>query len=239
MKSQEPLALVPEKIQHSIYKNTTTSYGLTLVVGRPFPPEVGVQVERIQRHLDALAPGQCTWYSLGQLHTTLVAPLRGRYRDYPPLRREELPADIEGFIHDLDAFFAQLEPFTLEFAGPQIAEDGTITIAEHSLVYQLSSQLRQHPELDRPKHDRGLHIAIGFLHNSQPFASDRERELFLQGFHSLRSCHTGRIPVQRVRLIHYANRTLKRIIGQVSFTLGESSLLTTERLLQDLGISVA
>jgi hypothetical protein len=47
----------------------------------------------------------------------------------------------------------------------------------------------------------------------------------------------GRMTVHQVWLVHYANRTLNRIVGKVPFTLGGRNPLTAERLLQDLGIS--
>jgi hypothetical protein len=42
--------------------------------------------------------------------------------------------------------------------------------------------------------------------------------------------------VQKVWLVHYANRTLDRIVGKVPFTLGRTNALTVEQLLQELGI---
>ena len=68
------LALNEARVQQTIRKNTATSYGLTLVVGLPFPSEIGNRVRRIQEHLETLAPGRLTWYGLDQLHATLVAP---------------------------------------------------------------------------------------------------------------------------------------------------------------------
>ena len=39
----------------------------------------------IQQQLESLATGRFTEYDLDHLHATLVASLRGRYRDFPPL----------------------------------------------------------------------------------------------------------------------------------------------------------
>jgi hypothetical protein len=43
--------------------------------------------------------------------------------------------------------------------------------------------------------------------------------------------------VQQVWLVHYANRTLDRIVGRISLTLGQTNFLTAERLLRELGIA--
>ena len=57
-----------ERVQRTIYKNTSTSYGLSLVIGLPFSDEICSQIESIQRRLETLAPGRFTWYGLKHLH---------------------------------------------------------------------------------------------------------------------------------------------------------------------------
>ena len=89
------LNLVEQRVKQTIHKNTATSYGLTLVIGLPFPVEIRGRIQNIQKKLEASAPGRITWYGAEHLHTTLFAPLRGRYREGPPLQREELPADLQ------------------------------------------------------------------------------------------------------------------------------------------------
>ena len=92
-----------EKVRQIIRKNQATSYGLTLVIGLPFPSDIGSRVQLIQRQLEALTPGHFFWYGLDHLHATLVAPLRGRYRDHPALQRLGLanPLTVECLLPEL------------------------------------------------------------------------------------------------------------------------------------------
>ena len=129
------LTLIEEKVQQTIRKNTATSYGLTLVIGLPFPPEISTRIQSTQQYLESLVPGRFTWYGLEHLHATLVAPLRGRYRDFPPLQREELPTDLQGFTQNLANFFAHYPPFSLELAGVHLSNNGFVLVSEN-----LSSQ---------------------------------------------------------------------------------------------------
>jgi hypothetical protein len=233
------LALNEARVQQTIHKNTATSYGLTLVAGLPFPAEIGDRVQAIQAQLEALAPGRFTWYRVDHLHATLFAPLRGRYRDSPPLQRDELPADIQGFTQKLNDFFAQQQPYALDLAGVSVTRQGFVMVGECTLVRQLASSLRQYPELDPPKHLRGSHIAIGFLNTQRPFAREEEKACFEQALAQFRDIQVGKTLVQQVWLVHYANRTLNQILGKVPFTLGQANVMTVERLLRELGIATA
>lgn len=227
------LKLTNEKVRATISKNNATSFGLTLIAGLPFSPEIGQQV---QRQLEALAPDRFTWYGPEQLHTTLVAPLRGRYREGPPLHRAELPSDLDGFISDLAGFCAQIEPFMLDLVGVQCTEDGFVVVSENTPLRRLAASFRRHPELDRPKYDHGLHVAIGYL-NSQPAdLSKVERARLEAGFAQIVDAPIGRVAIDRLWLAHYASRTLSRIVGKVAFPLGQPQYLTSAQLLEQLNI---
>jgi hypothetical protein len=231
------LILAEEKVRQTIRKNTAASYGLSLVIGLPFPAEIRNRVGHIQGQLETLAPGRFTWYGVEHLHATLVAPLRGRYREGSPLGREELPADLQGFTDDLVNLFAQRQPFALELAGVHITPEGFVMVGENILVGQLASTLLRYPELDQPKHLKGLPVAIGFFNAVRPFASDEEQACFETALARFRDTPVGQVTVGQVWLVHYANRTLSRIVGKVAFTLGRTNDLAAERLLRELDIA--
>jgi hypothetical protein len=230
------LNLDREKIQTTIGKNTTTSYGLTVVIGLPFPAEINERIKDIQIQLESLAPGRFTFYDLDHLHATLVAPLRGRYRASPPLQRTELPTNLRGFIRDLAHFFSQQQPYSIELASLHITPEGFAMIGENSLIQQLAVKLERYPELDPAKYLKGIHVAIGFFNTPQPFATYEEQGLFEAALTQLRSIPVGQVMVQQVWLVHYANRTLNHIVGKVSFSLGKPNIITIENLLQKVGI---
>jgi 2'-5' RNA ligase len=227
------LHLVEEEIQRTVAKNAATSYGLTLAIGLPFPAEVCARIQYVQQQLETSLPGRFAWYGMHHLHATLLAPLRGRYRERPPLRREELPADLQRFAHDLAALFSQCPPFPLALAGVSISTAGLVMVHEKTLVRQLSSRLQCYPELDRPKRLTGLHVTIGFL---QAPVTSTERSEIERALSQLREVPIGSMTVRRAWLVHYANRTLSRIVGQVSFILGRDNALDAGRLLQELGV---
>jgi hypothetical protein len=230
------LALIEEKVEQTIRKNTATSYGLTLVIGLPFPAEISTRIQSLQQQLEALAPGRFTWYGLDHVHATLVALLRGRYRDFPPLQREELPADLQGFTQDLAGFFAQHQPFVLELAGLHISDNGLVLVGQNTFEQQLASSLKEYPELDQPKHPGGLHAAIGYCNTNRPFTTDEEIAPLEAALSEFIRIPIGSMTVGQVWLVHYTNRTLNRIIGKVPFVLGQANTLTGRRLLQELDI---
>lgn len=225
-----------EKVRTTIWQSTATSYGLTLVIGLPFPHTICNRIQQVQDKVDILAPGGFTWYDHDHIHATLVALLRGRYREAPPLQREELPSDLEGFTSDLSNILTKLQPFPLELVKVEITEEGFVMLPANNPIPDQFFTFQRYPKLDQPKQNHGLHITIGYLQNQELFASDKERERFREGFSQIMHTYIGQTIVQRIWLVHYANRTLNRIIGKIAFDLGSPNSLTTERLLERLGI---
>ena len=107
----------------------------------------------------------------------------------------------------------------------------------HRVVQRLVSALRRHPELDEPKHGTGLHVSIGFLNTVPPFGADEEWDRLAPALDQLANTAVGRVTAQKVWLVHYANRTLARVVGRVPFNVGQANPLTVERLLRELGIA--
>ena len=85
------LVLDPKRMRTTLNKNRATSFGLTLVVGLPFARPILAPILRLRAQTETLLPGRFLWYAPDHLHATVMAPLRGRYREGPPLRREEFP----------------------------------------------------------------------------------------------------------------------------------------------------
>lgn len=224
-----------EKVRTIIEKNTRTSYGLTLVTGLPFPNQICKRVGQIQRELDPLAPGTIEWYGLDHLHATIYAPLRGLYREQPPLKRSDLPPDIEGFINDLSTFFSALAPFPLKLTGVRLSEDGVIGAYEDTLARRLDALLAKYPGMDRPKHSPGIVSVIGFLRDEMRIGEIQKRA-FQNALDALVAVPIGQMIVEEVHLVHYANRTLNRIQGKHTFLLGRPNVMTVEQFLEELVI---
>ncbi|MCB0167442.1 MAG: hypothetical protein KDI79_24645 [Anaerolineae bacterium] len=230
------LALFEEKVRQTIRKNTAASYGLTLAIGLPFPDDISHRIQQIQQQLESVTPGRFAWYGLDHLHATLVAPMRGRYRDYPALQQEEMPIDFQRFSYDLINFFSRHPPFSLELAGVRISDHGFVLIVENTFSRQLTSILNRHPEFDQPKHFNGLHVAIGYFNTARPFATNEEIVLLEAALTELAETYIGSVMVRQIWLVHYANRTLSQIVGKVEFNLGKANVLTSNDLLRELGI---
>lgn len=231
------LTLIEAKIQETLRKNRAVSYGLTLVAGLPFPANITTQIQAVQGRLEGLLPDRFAWYGPEQLHVTLFAPLRGRYRESPLLQRTELPANLDGFANDLNIFFGQQPPFSLALAGVRLTPEGNVLITEKSLAQQLAAGLQKYPELDLPKHLRGRQVVIGYFNTGRPFASaEEEARLADRGLIQMADISIGQMTVRRVWLVHYANRTLNRVVGKVGFDLGQPNSITAARLIEALGI---
>ncbi len=222
-------------ILQTISRNRAPSYGLTLMAGLPFPEDICARIQALQGQVEALAPGRFTWYRPVLLHATLYAPLRGVYRPAPPLRRAEVTADWAGFCAGLARICTQSRPFTLELRGISLTSDGMLVIHEDTLAQRLAAGLSGYPGLDQPKHWNGLHVVIGYLHTANPFASVNAQADFEQRCAALDTA-IGAAQVSRVWLVHYANRVLQRIVGQVELELGRESRLSCEEIAQALGL---
>ena len=216
-------------------QNRAPSYGLTLLAGLPFSEAVCARIQAVQTQVEALAPGRFTWYKPALLHATLYAPHRGVYRPAPPLRRAEISPDWAGFCAGLARICAQSQPFTLELSGASLTPDGMLVIHEDSLARRLAAGLSATPGLDQPKHWSGLHVVAGYLHTPRPFTSLDAQADFEQRFAALDTL-IGAAQISRVALVHYANRTLQRIVGQVALELGQDSRLSCDEIAQALGL---
>ena len=225
-----------DKVRETTARNSATSYGLSLVAGLPLAEPLCDRVQAIQDDLEGLLPGRFVWYETPQLHVTLAAPLRGRYRDAPPLEVSELPADLPGFIADVATICSRAAPFQLALGGVHLADSGMVLANEDTLAQRLAACLAHYPRFDAPKHQTGLHVSIGYLNNAQPFASAVERERFAAGLREVARRNIGRMLVREMWIVHYANRTMSRIVGRVCHALGEPLTLSTQEVTRQLGL---
>jgi hypothetical protein len=235
------LDLAPERMQATLNKNLATSYGLTLVLGLPFPRPLLVRTAQLWEQVEALLPGRFRWYAPDHLHATVMAPLRGRYREAPPLQRHELPADLARFTSALNDCFSALRPFRLEMDSLHLKPDGRLLAlgADLSHVRQRVAEcLASFPEMDRPKDLAEWHATIGYLQTPEPFTTEAERAGFEVGWSELEASSLGEVEVERVWLVHYADRTLSRIEGKIPLLLGRPNTLTPDSLLAALGIGL-
>lgn len=231
--------LVAERVRQTGLKNQNTSYGLTIVAGLPFSGALRKGFAQAQSQLEQLAPGCFTWYETGHLHTTLLAPLRGRYRESPPLRRDELPADLARFVHTLGRSFESIRPFSLTFDRFLLTSHGLALATApdtDGVRRRVAACLQPFPELDPPKHLDEWHVTLGYLHTTTPFASEDEQTRFEAGLVRLPDGPPLQLAVDGLWLVHYANRMLDRIVGRVALALGKPNLLDPDPVLADLGI---
>lgn len=235
------LVLDPKRMQTTLSKNQAISFGLTLVVGLPFPRPILAPIRRLRAQTEALLRGRFRWYALEHLHATVMAPLRGRYRDAPPLRCEDLPADLDGFVEVLNTCFSALRPFTLELDRLHLAPDGRMLALgpdAGQVRQRVAERLASLPGLDRPKDLDGWHVTLGYLQTPTPFATEAEQADFQVGWAELQTSLLGVVVVDQVWLVHYADCTLSRIVGKAPLLLGRPNMLTPDSLLAALGIGL-
>lgn len=98
--------------------------------------------------------------------------------------------------------------------------------------------LHTYKSLDQPQQLEGaLHISIGYINQQRPFNNDLESAQFAQGIADANNtfCPMGEIVVDKLWLIHYANRTLDKVIGKAPLQLGRTNSLSPETFCSDLG----
>ena len=79
-------------------------------------------------------------------------------------------------------------------------------------------------------------MTLGYLQTPAPFATEAEQAGFEVGWAELQASSLGAVEVDRVWLVHYADRTLSRIVGKAPLLLGRPNALTSDGLLVALGI---
>lgn len=222
----------------SAHKNNLTSYGLTLVSGLPLSSPVTQEITALTGQLEQLLPRRITWYAPEHLHITLAAPLRGRYRTYPPIQRGELPGDLGGFIKDLDSFLGALQPFQLDLSGLTFSSGGYVLVGvsgSSSICQQLAELIQKYPELDHSKTPQKLHLTLGMWNLAGSVQSPPEPD-FSKAASKFSTRFIGAEKVDKVWLVHYSNRMLNKIVGKLSFPLGETRKIPAARFLAELGI---
>ncbi len=233
------LILDPQQMQTTRSKNLATSYGLTLVVGLPFPRPILAQVARLWERVDAAWPGCVRWVAPSHLHATVMAPLRGRYRAEPPLQHHELPVDLAGFVEELNRCFTALEPFPLNLDRLCLAPDGRLLALgadPGNVRSRVTERLAPFAGLDRPKALAGWHVALGYLQSPETLAAGGEHVHWEADWACLQATSLGVLEVVQVWLVHYADRMLSRIVGKTPLRLGRPNALTEASFLTALGI---
>jgi 6-phosphofructokinase 1 len=231
------VAINPDEVYTTIHKNSVSSYGLTLVAGMPFPATISEQIKEQQEQLDRCAPGRFIWYSSDHLHITLVALVRGRYREAQPVRSTELAEDLPNYIGRFNHVLDQIRPFPLELGCPTITASGSVIIKVNEPAQSIVPTLRKSLALDQPPASINLHISMGYLSTPMLFSEEAEQQRFEAGYAQLTERALGCITVQQVWLVHYANRMLNRIVGKIPLDLGQPNQLTVEQLLESLRFS--
>lgn len=228
-----------DRMRVALDRNVATSFGLTLVVGLPFPQPLLAGVAQVRDHIDLMAPGGFRWYALDHLHATVLAPLRGRYREGPSLQRSELPQDLEGFVATLNACFGALQPFVLDLDKLVLTPAGLVLAVgpdPGQVRQRVAQNLASWPRLDRPKDLGSWQVTLGFLQTPEPTSSGAHLASLEAGWAEFQSNSVGAMTVDQVWLVHYADRMLSRIVGKAPLPLGRPGSLTADRLLGLLAI---
>jgi 2'-5' RNA ligase len=229
-------------------KNRRPSYGLTLVAGMPFPPQVSTQAQALQEGIERQVPGVFTWYAPEHLHLTLAAPLRGRYRDGPPLRAAELPPQFPAFLAALQDRLRQQDPFPLSFCRADLAEHGSVlwrAEAGGDLWNDAPALIEKVPGFDRQNPAHTPHVTLGYVRRLDRPAAELlasvqawlEREAEAKERLERRAVPdsaAAQATIDRLWLVHYANRTLDRVLGQVELPLGRPSDLSVSEMIAKL-----
>ncbi len=200
----------------------------------PLPAPLTSAVQRLQSNIESAAPGCLQWYALEDLHITIAAPLRSRYRVGPPLRRVELPASLPALLVDLAAVCAALPPFELALEHAHFHHESLLIEVAGGLpaAERLRGAITRYPGFDAPK-GQGfpLHLSCGFFKSGQ----DEAAVAPMVAQHALAAAGAA-ARIDRLALVHYANRTLSRVVGVLDLPLGQVTALDEETVLAQLDV---
>jgi hypothetical protein len=234
------MCINPEEVRTTITKNQSLSYGLTLVAGLPLPTQLSRTIQQAQALLENSLEGRFIWYQPTQMHVTLSALLRGRYRQFPPLERNDLPSNIDTFFNEFQDFLATQAPLQIQWHEFNLMPNGLLICrAQCSKGFsdRLINLLWKYPTFNLHQKDPyDLHLTIGYLTTPEPFLNAKEGYLFKKTLLNLQEDEMETYQVDRVWLIHYANRTLNSILGKISFILGKQAPMKSEHILHLLQI---
>ena len=225
-----------EQLLTTARKNQTSSYGLTLVAGLPFPPHIFAQIQATQQQLEKSVPHSSTWYQRHHTHLTLYAPLRSRVRAHPPLTRQELPPNLDQFIEALRDCILHLSPFVISIGKVRLTDIGHFIVPVEGATIvktRLVTSLNHFAGIETPKNN-WVHGTIGYLHQ---LPTEAQGICLQQELASSNIMPIGQMLVEQISLVHYAHRTLNHIKGRISLTLGQPNDITTANFLQMLNMT--
>ncbi len=239
----------PDEIEITNLKNRQPGFGLTLVFGLPFSQAILAPIQEIRCQVEQAAPGCFIWYADSHLHATLMPLIRTKKRTSPPLRRSELPANLQRLAEDLSIHFASLEPFQVSFQSCQLQANGIVkflaelpeperiwmSLRDRLAGYSVSSNTLELAGFDPPKREiRKFETSLGYLDSARLGQAERCRcdlETAL-----LKIPHTSPVCLDTITLAHYRTRTLEELVGRIDFPLGVRLELDETSLLRQLGI---
>lgn len=210
-------------VQQTIIKNRSTSYGLTIVLGLPVPSRFGRQISLLQASIERQLPRTFRWYEVDQLHTTIVAPLRGRYREAPALQPSELPVHYDEMVAQLRLLAASMPPISLDFQTIRFVPNGLVAVqyrGGEQLRASIAAVLQPYPGFDRPKDQSNFHLTVGYLQKVPAQLNHQERTTLQTIALSVGEESLGEVNFDRMWLVHYANRTLDAIVTKLALPFG-------------------
>ena len=81
-------------------------------------------------------------------------------------------------------------------------------------------------------------MTFGYLGTPTPFANGAQQAGFEVDLAKLQFNSLSTMEADRVWLVHYADRTLSRMVGKAPLLLGRPNMLTPDSLLAALGIGI-
>ena len=84
----------------------------------------------------------------------------------------------------------------------------------HDIQKRIATTFAHYPELHHPDRFDDLHVTLGYLNAPGESLTDAEMGFLSEGFGEIENLPIGEMLVDKVWLVHYANRTLNRILGR-------------------------
>lgn len=240
----EPLC--QEEVDLSSLRNfpNVFAYGLTMVMGAPFTGEKGgndflskaLQItDKIENVLNEPAHNTrghyAVCYQKYHMHAT-VGAVRGSWYENPnqpllSLKPAEIPEMLTA-LREAQQFCIKLQCIKINSQGEILVMGKTCGGESGKTLERLRIKLKNKANFQIKRHNikNEVHITLGYLKEIPPVQKMDELKKMLE---ELLSSWRGRrdyfaaIEISKVKLIHYAHRSIRTIAGQIEFELGKES----------------
>jgi tetratricopeptide (TPR) repeat protein len=211
--------------------------GLTLVWGLPVEDKIQEFIKSAVELIEDEQPNKFIARQTSCLHATILTMKKVK-KDQSLTNAEEWPFGIEKALHDLVKILEIQVPFGVYFEGITVTPKGEFLLCgfpNDGGLSRIRGDIKRSRYWCPPPWRKGnFHVSLGYFKKS--IIRIEEIDRLYKRLEKL-DCKNVRGTIDRLRLVHFTNRSLSQNIGNVVLTLGKPNNLTAEQIIQFLHLS--